>query len=79
MPRFLFHVIDDIMSLDEEGRELPSIDLARQEAIAGARELIAHKVMRTGRVALHHRIEIAGEDGTVLLALPYGEAVTIEH
>ena len=73
------HVIEDLVCLDEEGVELPTLDDARERAIRGARELIAHEVARSGRVILHHRIEIADDDGSVLLTIAYGDVVRIEE
>jgi Domain of unknown function (DUF6894) len=40
MPRFYFHVDDDVTSLDEQGTVLPDIEAARQEAITAAGEML---------------------------------------
>ena len=44
MPRFFFHLYDDIVSLDPEGKEFPTLEAARQHAIKAARELACSEV-----------------------------------
>ena len=78
MPRYHFHVYNDLVALDEEGKELPSIEAAREEAIRGGRALMAEQLMEAGRMRLQHRIEVADENGRVLLTIPFRELVNIE-
>ena len=76
MPRFFFHLYDDIVARDEDGLELPDAEAARQEALRAARALAAEEVSR-GRLVLHHRIEVEAEDG-VIARISFGDALTIE-
>lgn len=78
MPRYYFHIYNDLVALDEEGRELPNIAAAREEAIKGARGLMAEELEQSGRMRLQHRIEVADEQGRVLLTIPFKELVDIE-
>lgn len=77
MPRYYFHVHNDILARDEEGREFPDLAAAREEAISGARDLIAEDIRR-GKVTLSHWIEIQDDAGNRLLTVSYGEAVQID-
>ncbi|MGN7998948.1 DUF6894 family protein [Sphingomonas sp. 22176] len=54
MPRFLFHVVNDINVPDEEGRELTSLAMVDLVAIDAARELPATSV-RQGKLNLKYR------------------------
>lgn len=57
MPRFFFHLYDDTVVLDPEGKELPNSEAAREEAVRNARELACAEVLE-GHLGLNHRIEI---------------------
>jgi len=61
---------------DHEGRELPDLETARREALKGIRSLIAEEVMN-GCVDLDGRLEVTDEQGTILFAIGYAEAVEI--
>lgn len=77
MPRFHFHLYNDMVVHDEDGIELPSIEAAREQAVVGGRELMCEQ-LRKGRLRLHHRIEVADENGRVLMKVPFRELVNIE-
>ena len=65
MPRFYFHLYNDITSIDEEGQDLPNEAVALQRAATMAREMAAESV-RQGHLVLDHRIEvISDQDRTV--------------
>lgn len=76
MPRFFFHVYDDAVVRDEDGIELADPEAARGAALAGARALMCDQ-MKTGRLNLHHRIEVEDEGGSTVLSLPFSDAVII--
>jgi hypothetical protein len=76
VPRFFFHVVDELVSRDDEGIELPDVNAARRAALAGARSMICDQV-KTGRITFR-RVEVENEEGEPLLALSFGDAVTIE-
>jgi hypothetical protein len=77
VPRFFFHVFDDAEMLDDEGLELADAEAARGAALAGARSMICDRV-KSGRVTLHHRVEVEDERGAPVLTLAFGDAVEIE-
>ena len=77
MPRFFFHLYNDVFAADEEGRELPDADAARAVAVAEAREMMADGVLK-GEITLSHRIEIADESGAVVGTVAYRDAVAVK-
>jgi hypothetical protein len=78
MPRFFFHVYDDIVALDNEGVELSSIERAKDEAIRGARALACEEVLK-GDLHLDHRIEVADESGAVLEIVNFRDVVAVDR
>ena len=78
VPRFFFHIRDDIDTSDEEGLELRDVDSARERAIFSARALMCETLMYDGRVTLGHRIDIEDERHSVVASVPFREAVKIE-
>ena len=77
MPRFFFHVYDDLVATDEEGLELPGLKEALIKAERGARELAADEVMR-GTLHLDHRIEVADESGSVVATVKFQDLVRVK-
>jgi len=63
-------------SEDLEGQELPDLDAARAAAIEGVRSLLSEEV-RHGQIDLSGRIDIADADGTILLSVPFCDAVEL--
>jgi hypothetical protein len=66
VPRFHLNVFNCIDAYDEEGIERPSIEVAKLEAVAGARDLIASFIRLGNPVYRRHRIEITDEAGILL-------------
>lgn len=77
MPRYFFHLYNDIVAMDEEGAELPDLEAARANGIREAREMLLETVAE-GRINFSHRIDIADESGAVVDSVTFGEAVTVE-
>ncbi|MBB5709457.1 DUF6894 family protein [Sphingomonas xinjiangensis] len=70
MHRFYFHLHQcGVSYLDEEGRELPSFEIALQEAFREARSLMAEE-MKSGHLCLGCRIDISDSYGIPLVLLP---------
>jgi hypothetical protein len=76
VPRFFFHVFDDIVVRDDEGIDLADAEAAREAALAGARALMCDQ-LKQGRLNLSHRIEVEDESGAQVLMLPFSDAVEI--
>lgn len=76
MPRFYFHLRNDIVSDDEEGRELPDMNAAREAAREDARDMAAENV-RAGKLDLSHYIEVTDESGEPLFRVSFGDVIRI--
>jgi hypothetical protein len=78
MPRFYFHLRNDLSVDDEEGIELPDLDAARARANAYAVDMSAASVVEHRKLNLHHRIDVAGQSGERLFTIKFGDVVAIE-
>jgi hypothetical protein len=77
MPQFYLHIYNDHGEAeDDEGLEVPSLAVAREKAIRGIRSLLASEV-ENGSFNLAGRIDIKDAAGTVLLSVPFEEAVDV--
>ncbi|MEA3003254.1 MAG: hypothetical protein QOH81_2042 [Sphingomonadales bacterium] len=77
MPRYFFHIYDEVFVRDDEGMELTDDDAARRAAMAGIREMVCEQVKK-GRLVLHHRLEVEDAAGAPVMSLAYGDAVAVE-
>jgi hypothetical protein len=78
VPRYFFHVYDDVIAQDEEGLELPNPAAARLNALIGARDLITEQV-RHGYIVLSHWIDVVDEQGEKVLAVTFRDAIEIRE
>jgi hypothetical protein len=78
MPRFFFHVHNGVEAPDDNGTDLPDWEAALDFATREARAIMADDLKHSGRIALHHRIEVADEDGPVA-TVRFADAVEIEN
>lgn len=78
MRRFFFNIRDGQNYLDEEGLLLGSLEDARQEALRGAREIMAENLKRGLPLLLEERIEIVDEHGTLLSTITFREAAGLD-
>ncbi|MEA2998917.1 MAG: hypothetical protein QOK17_750 [Sphingomonadales bacterium] len=77
MPQFYLHIYNDHGEAeDDEGLEVPSLAVAREEAVQGIRSLLYAEV-KNGSFNLAGRIDIKDASGTVLLTVPFKEAVAV--
>lgn len=71
MPVFYFHVRNgEDFEEDPEGIDLPTVEKAEEEAILGAREILAER-LRSGEVVDGQSFVITSEDGRVLREVPF--------
>lgn len=78
MPRFYFHLRDDMDVPDEEGKELPNAAAARACALDFARFELSEMVKREGRITLHHRIDIEDEGRRLVHTISFRDVVELE-
>ena len=76
MPRYFFHLHNDVDALDDEGRELPNVDAARRCAEEDARQM-AGESARHGHIDRAHYVEVADDTGNSLFRVTFGEVVRI--
>lgn len=77
MPRFYFHLRNDLSVDDSEGRELPDLAAARVLAGKYALDMSAASVLEHGRINLRHRIEVADASGDTVATVEFGDVVTV--
>lgn len=78
VPRFYFHLINDIDVPDNEGKVLADLAAAQHHAIQQARALMAAMIAEKGRLAFNHRIDIEDEAHVLVGSTSFRDAVTIE-
>lgn len=76
MPRYFFHLHNDVDATDEEGADLPDDAAARAHAIGNVREVATESIAK-GHLDLAHYVEIVREDGTLLHRVRFGDAITV--
>jgi hypothetical protein len=76
MPRYYFHVLNDIDAPDEEGTEFDNLAAAHLKAIEFVRDLASASVEQ-GRLDLKHRIDIEDGTGKVLLSVTFKDAIEL--
>ena len=78
MPRFYFHLLNDVDAPDEEGKELADLDAAREHARRNIRFTAAESLKEQGRVVLSHRIQIEDGGGNLLDTVFFSDVLNIE-
>lgn len=77
MPRFHFHIRGDLDAHDDEGRDFTCLEQAVVQATHDARDLAAHD-LRNGCLNLDHGLEVATEDGEVMLTVLFRDVFTVK-
>lgn len=77
MSRYHFNVYNGSgLVEDEEGRELPDLEIVAGEALKGVRSILSDEV-KQGRLDLRGRLEVEDGEGTIVLTLHFKEAIEI--
>lgn len=75
MPRFFLHQRrDGSLIEDPDGSRVPSLEVARQEALAAARDLWADAILK-GDDLTDHQFVITDERGAHVLIVPFIDAL----
>ena len=77
MPIYFMNIFNNIDAVDREGIELPDLESAKIEAIAGARDIIAAHVRDGIPIHAAHWVEITDEDGDVLHEVRFGDVMDL--
>jgi hypothetical protein len=78
MPRFYFHLRNDLSVDDEEGMELPDVEAARERAEKYALDMSAASVLEHRKINLHHAIIVADDTGQNILTVEFGDVLTVQ-
>jgi hypothetical protein len=78
MPRFYFHLRNDMDVPDNEGKELRNLEEAVAYALNLTRFEAAELVKENGRIVLSHRIDIEDEQHIVLETVHFSDVVKVE-
>ena len=78
VPRFYFHLLNDVDASDEEGKELPDLEAARRHAIQNLRFTAAEMIKEQGKLVPGHCINIEDASGNVLDSVSVADVVKIE-
>ena len=80
MPRYYFHLLNDVDAPDDEGSELPDLAAARDKAARSLRFTLSESLKEQGHLVLDHRIDIEDADGNVLDTVHARDVVMVrEH
>lgn len=79
MPRFYFHLLNDLDVPDDEGRELPDLDAAREIARRNVLFTAAESIKEHAHLVRSHRIQIEDADGKVLDAVHFGDVIAVKE
>jgi hypothetical protein len=75
VPTFFLDIADgDHVITDEDGVEFATAEVAISEVVTGARELVAHGIMRNEDVSAQVYI-IRDEDGATIATVPFRETL----
>jgi len=77
MPRYFFHLVNDIETQDEDGRELTDAAAALEQARGEALAMAAVSVARHGHLLLNHRIVVTDEQGREIGIVRFGDVVSV--
>jgi hypothetical protein len=75
--RYYFHLYDDLIVRDEEGKELPDPQAAHQLAIYSARQIACSQVLE-GYLNLRHRIEVEDEASAIVYTVHFADVVRVD-
>jgi hypothetical protein len=78
VPRYFFHLHNDVDAPDPEGLELTDLEAAKQFALSNARFTAAETIKDEGHFVGDHRIDIEDENGAVLDTIYFRDAVEVE-
>jgi hypothetical protein len=78
MPRYFFHLHNDIDAPDEEGHEHPNDRAALEAALDYIRDVASHSV-RLGTLDLHHFIIVVAENGREVGMVRFADAVQVRN
>ena len=76
MPRFRFHLYNDVQTMDLVGRIFNDLAAAQGDAIRDARAIMAADLTGKGEINIGHWIELEDDEGEISV-VAFRDAVTI--
>ena len=77
MPRYFFHLYDDVICKDDEGLELADEDAALGEAKRSAKQIACAQVL-DGHLNLKHRIEVEDDARQLIGTVRFEDVIALE-
>jgi len=77
LPKFYLNVINTVDASDKEAFDLASLEEAKIQAIAGARDLISDNIRAGLPVYESYRIEITDDNGVFLHTVRFGDIIDL--
>lgn len=78
MPRYFFHLHNDVDCPDDEGVEFADLEAARSHALRTVRFTAGETVKDYGHIIGDHHLDIENGDGQVLDTVYFRDAVKIK-
>jgi hypothetical protein len=78
VPRFYFHLLNDVDAPDEEGKELPDLEAALEHAKRSALFTASETLKEKAQLVLSHCIQIEDADGKVLDTIYFRDVLNVE-
>ena len=79
MPRYFFDLYNDMIVRDDEGRELPDLEAAKERALKEAPQMLAASVTEQGKIDLRHYIKVRDESGAEVHCIDFEDAVSVQR
>jgi len=77
VPKFFFHLYDDLVAHDEEGQQLLDQAAAVDVGVRSARHLACAEVLE-GHLNLKHRIEVEDESGNLVTTIRFEDVIAVQ-
>ena len=78
MPRFYFHLFNDMDVPDDEGKELRDLKAAREHAACEARTFMGETLKEKAHINLGHRIDIEDELHALVATVWFKDVVKVD-
>lgn len=79
MARYFFHLLNDVDAPDNEGKELPNLEAAREHACRNIRFTAGEIIKERGDLVLSHRIQIEDAERNVLDTIYFRDVLNIQQ
>jgi hypothetical protein len=78
MTHYYLNLINGLgLTRDHEGEDFADVDAARARAEESVRSLLCDELKSAGKIDLHGRIEVVDQHGSIVLILPFRDAIDL--